>query len=168
MRSHSSLIGVVVLWFVVIPHGATAQEALEPWIPEILAPQFFAVLVEDVDVSVAWYRHALGLQELDDSEAEDGSWRIVNLHSEQLLVEIIRDARASEVERARGLFKVGFRVENVEQVADRVERATGERPRVVDFDAHGVRILQLRDPDGNRIQLTSPLEDRPQEQRSNR
>ena len=42
-------------------------------------------------------------------------------------------------------------------VAERVEKATGERPRVVDFEPLAQRILQLRDPEGNVIQLFSPL-----------
>ena len=74
-------------------------------------------------------------------------------------VEIIRDDRAQEVDRARGFRKVGFQVPDVEAVADRVERATGDRPRVIDFARFGVRIVQLRDPDGSIIQLSSPLED---------
>ena len=95
---------------------------------------------------------------MDDSQADDGAWRIVNLSNEHLFVEIIRDDRAADVDRAQGFFKVGFRVPDVEVVGDRVERATGERPRVIDVARHGVRILQLRDPDGNIIQLSSKLD----------
>ena len=104
-----------------------------------------------------WYGQAFALQSLGGSEAEDGSWRIENLGNRQLHVEIIRDPRAQGVPRALGFRKVGFRVEDVETVADRVEQATGERPRVVEFEQLDVRILQLKDPEGNTIQLTSPL-----------
>ena len=89
------------------------------------------------------------------------AWRwqkIENLRNEQLFVELIRDDRAQEVDRALGFRKVGFYVPDVEVVANRAERATGERPRVVEFEEFGQRILQIRDPDGNIIQLVTQLE----------
>ncbi len=138
--------------------GAIAQDSTDVWVREIGAPQYFAVLVEDVDKSVEWYRSVFGLHKLSGSKADDGSWQIENLKNDRLFVEIIRDDRAVDVERPRGFRKVGFEVRDVEAVADRVARATGERPRVLDYDQHGVRILQIRDPDGNIIQLSSPLE----------
>ena len=138
--------------------GAGAQESSDVWVEGIEGPQYFAVLVEDVRESAEWYSKALGLEEVDGAEADDGSWRIVNLRNEELLVEIIRDDRATSVARARGFFKIGFQVADVSRVADRVARATGERPRVLEIPPHGIRIIQLRDPDGNVIQLSSPLE----------
>ena len=140
------------------PRAVPAQAPPEPWVTDIGAPQYFAVFVEDVDRSVAWYRTVFGLDELGGSVAEDGSWRIENLGNEQLLVELIRDDRAQAVDRAYGFRKVGFQVPDVEAVADRVARATGERPRVLDFPRFGLRIIQIRDPDGNIIQLSSSLE----------
>jgi len=79
------------------------------------------------------------------------------LINEDLSVQIIRDSRSESVDRARGFFKFGFRVPDVDAIASRVETATGERPSIVDFSKHGIRILQLRDPEGNVIQLTSLL-----------
>ncbi len=136
-----------------------ADEPSEAWVSAIQSPQYFAVSVEDVDRAVEWYETALGLVKLDDQEADDGRWRIVNMKNEQLFVEIIRDRRDASVDRARGFRKVGFRVPDVEPVADRIEQATGERPRIVEFARHGIYILQLKDPEGNTIQLTSAMED---------
>lgn len=140
--------------------AASAQTPPEPWVTEIGAPQYFAVFVEDLERSVAWYRTVFGLEQLGGSMAEDGSWRIENLGSERLLVELIRDSRAREVDRPRGFRKVGFQVPDVETVADRVARATGERPRILDFPRFGLRIIQIRDPDGNIVQLSSSLRSR--------
>jgi predicted enzyme related to lactoylglutathione lyase len=81
----------------------------------------------------------------------------LNLSNDALFVEIIRDDRAREVDRPRGFFKVGFRVPDVDVVADRVERATGARPEPLNFSRYRVRILQLRDPEGNILQLSSKL-----------
>lgn len=137
---------------------AYAQDPSKPWIEEVAAPQYFAVLAEDVDRSVAWYRTAFGLPPVvEKSEAEDGSWRIANLRDERLFVEIIRDDRAGEVDRALGFFKVGFFVPDARVVAARIGEATGESPRVIEFERFGVRTIQIHDPDGNTIQLFSPL-----------
>ena len=150
---------IVILLVVVAAQGTAAQESPRVWAPVIGAPQYFAVLVADADRSAQWYRKALGLRELDRSTAADGSWQIVNLTSDHLFVEIIRDNRATQVVRARGFFKVGFHVPDVAVVADLVGRETGERPRVLDFARHGVRIVQIRDPDGNTLQLFSRLKE---------
>jgi predicted enzyme related to lactoylglutathione lyase len=107
---------------------------------------------------MAWYRTVFGLRELGGSKADNGSWRIENLGNERLLIEIIRDDRAQKVDRALGFRKIGFHVPDVEIIAARAERATGERPRIVDFKELGQRILQIRDPDGNVVQLFSRLE----------
>jgi catechol 2,3-dioxygenase-like lactoylglutathione lyase family enzyme len=144
--------------FVVAAQGITTpQEPTRPWVPVSEAPQYFAVRVADADKSAEWYSRAFGLRELDRSAAADGSSQIVNLISTHLFVEVIRDNSASLVPKARGLAKVGFYVPDVEVVADVVGRETGERPRVIDFARHGVRIVQIRDPDGNIIQLFSRL-----------
>ena len=129
----------------------------ETWVSKIKSPQYFAVSVEDVDRSVDWYSKTFGLRELGGSRADDDRWRIANLANDELFVEIIRDNRDAVVERARGFAKVGFRVPDVEDVADRVEAALGERPSVHDFPEHGIRLIQIRDPDGNVIQLSSAL-----------
>lgn len=136
----------------------TLAEVEYPFVDELPAPGFFALLVEDLERSAAWYSRAFALVPGRRSRADDGSWEILNLSRPGLAVEIIRDDRAAAAGRALGFFKVGFAVPDVDRVAARVESATGERPRVVESADFGLRILQLRDPEGNRIQLTSPLE----------
>jgi catechol 2,3-dioxygenase-like lactoylglutathione lyase family enzyme len=86
-------------------------------------PQYFAVRVTDVDEAVEWYRTVFGLEGIGGSEAEDGRWRIENLRNDALFVEIVRDDRAQEAERASGFGKVGFFVPDLEMVADRAEQA---------------------------------------------
>jgi len=62
--------------------------------------------------------------------------------------------------RTGTLAEVGFRVPDADSVAAAVGRATGTRPRVLEFPPHGVRLVQIRDPNGNILQLTSPLKGR--------
>jgi len=149
--------GAVVALLLVAGGGAAAQQPAEAWVQAIEPPQYFAVYVEDVDRAVGWYGAVFGLAALGGSAADDGAWRIENLGNKRLLVELIYDRRAARVDRAFGFRKVGFFVPDLDAVADRVERATGERPRIVEFEPLGQRILQLRDPEGNVIQLLAPL-----------
>ena len=158
MNRARDLVLLSVLLLLIHNSLLVAQDAPAAWTEAIGAPQYFAVLVSDVSRSAEWYRTAFGLAEIGGSEAEDRSWRIVNLRNEQLFVEIIRDDRARDVERATGFFKVGFQVPDVRTVAERVAQATGERPRVLEFASYGLRVIQLRDPDGNVLQLASPLD----------
>ncbi len=148
---------MIIILTLLISIQPLAQDTTEAVVDEIRSPQYVAVLVEDVARSVGWYGRVFGLHEVGGSQAEDGSWQIANLRNDDLFVEIIRDDRAEAVERSRGFFKVGFGVPNIEAVADRIAGATGERPRVLDFEKFGIRIIQIRDPDGNIVQLSSPL-----------
>jgi len=152
---------VATLWLLgtlPVPGAGSAPEHAEPWTRNIGLPYYVAVSVADVDRAAAWYRSAFGLETLDDTKADDGSWRIVNLANARLFVEIIHDRADRPVERARGIAKVGFGVDDVAAVADRVAKATGTRPRIHEDARHGLRFLQVRDPDGNILQLASRLE----------
>jgi len=131
---------LLVVVAVLAPRAVPAQAPPEPWVTEIGAPQYFAVFVEEVDRSVAWYRTVFGLDELGGSVAEDGSWRIENLGNEQLLVELIRDDRAQAVDRPYGFRKVGFQVPDV--------RGGGGSGSEGDWRASTrTRFSTLRDPD---------------------
>ncbi len=135
-----------------------AQDSTVVRASEFGSPQYLAVMVENVTTSAQWYGSVFGLREVGGSNAADGSWEIENLRNDHLAVEIIRDDRAKKVDRALGFRKVGFRVPNVETIADRVMALTKTRPRIIDVERFGIRLIQLRDPDGNIIQLESPLE----------
>lgn len=136
----------------------SAQDATsKAWVTSPMAPQYFAVSVEDIDRSVAWYKAVFGLKQLDDLKDPKGVWRIVNLASDSLFVELIWDSRRKGYSNGRGFFKVGFSVTDVGEIADKVGAASGEKPRVIDDERHKIRIVQLRDPDGNILQFASPL-----------
>ena len=135
----------------------TLPAVAESPVEKVGSPQYVALSVEDVDRSIDWYVATLGLSKLDDTTDDGGRWRIANLTGKGLWIEIIWDKRDSPAERARGIAKFGFGVPDVHAVADRIEASGAERPRVVSFKKHNVDILQLKDPDGNIVQLTSKI-----------
>ena len=136
---------------------AIAQDTSPAWVPTSDGVFYFAVQVTDVDRAVAWYTMVFGLTEQGGASADDDRWEIMNLRNDYLLVEIIRDSRAQPAERAHGFFKVGFQVPDLDAVADRAAQAQGERPRIIDFEQTGIRLLQLSDPEGNTLQLFASL-----------
>lgn len=135
---------------------ACAQEA-QPWVDSAAGPQYFAVRVDSLEQAIEWYSNVFGLEMAASAAADDGRWQITNLTNRFLQVELIRLSDSVRAERPLGLAKVGFHVDDVRAVAARVESATGVQPNVVDFLDLNQRILQLRDPEGNVIQLMSPL-----------
>ncbi len=149
---------VIPLLLVVLASPVAAADEAKPAIePAAEGRQFFAVRVADVDAAIDWYTQLFGLELLNDTTADTGAWRIANLANQRLFVEVIRDDRAAEAARPLGIAKVGFDVADVEAIAALVMELTGDEPRVVDDTRHGQRLLQLRDPEGNVIQLSSPL-----------
>ena len=148
----------IPLLFVILSPFAVAADEAQPAIePASEGRHFFAVRVADVDSAIDWYTQLFGLELLNDTTADTGAWRIANLANQKLFVEVIRDDRAAEAARPLGIAKVGFDVADVEAVAALVLDLTGDELRVVDDTRHGQRLLQLRDPEGNVIQLSSPL-----------
>jgi catechol 2,3-dioxygenase-like lactoylglutathione lyase family enzyme len=141
---------------VAVAGQAVATSGASP-VTDVLSPQYFAVLVADADSSVAWYRRVFGLREVDRSQAPDGAWQIINVAGPSLFIEIIRDSREPATVRGRGIAKVGFAVPDVRAAAAAIGRLTGVTPRVLEFPQHGLRLIQVRDPDGNIIQLSSML-----------
>ncbi len=148
---------ILPLLLLLVPPVATSDTLVQ----QPAAPFYFAVDVGDIDLVRPWYEQTFGVTLIDDSIADDGRWRIANLGNDQFAIELIFDRRSTEPAdgvRVRGFAKLGVSVPDVELVADRVEAAGGERPRVLDFEEHGIRLVQLKDPEGNTIQLHSPLE----------
>ncbi|PCI60864.1 MAG: hypothetical protein COB37_09115 [Kordiimonadales bacterium] len=150
--------GLLCISLMASSNMVSAADETEAWIPKHVGKLFFAVAASDFDKSVNWYKTAFGLKELDRSRASDDRWQMANLSGPGLFVEVIRDARNVKVERAQTFLKVGYYIDDIEGVANRIEAATGTRPRILTMKSHGIKLLQIRDPDGNIIQLHSDLD----------
>jgi catechol 2,3-dioxygenase-like lactoylglutathione lyase family enzyme len=137
--------------------GLTAAHAITP-----AAPQFIALSVPDAPKSAAWYREAFGLRVLDEIRPADGAAHIFILSSETLLMEILQLRTANSPgtdairnpERTHGIFKVGFHVPDLDAAVRTLRDMNAVFDTgIIDDEAHGLRFVLLRDPDGNYVQL---------------
>ncbi|NND71879.1 MAG: VOC family protein [Rhodothermales bacterium] len=118
--------------------------------------QYIAVRVSDLAMSTHWYSTVFGATVIDETTAEDSTWSIINMSSDHVWIELIRDRRSSPpARRSLGFFKIGQMVPSVEMIATRYANAFGEKPHIIDDVRHGLQILQLRDPDDNILQFMS-------------
>ena len=150
---------------------ATLSVSLYSQNPEIqkdttaLVPEFFfAIIVSDIEVSMDWYERTLGFEEINFRALDERGFKQANLHNGRVNLELIELVAAVNPARAipdfndrtklLGLFKVGYTIDDFDQFLEDLA--------VVDSDALGAvvldplrdrRMLILKDPDGNRVQI---------------
>ncbi|MEO1051220.1 MAG: VOC family protein [Bacteroidota bacterium] len=127
-------------------------------------PHFSAIIVNDMSISVTWYKEILGLEVLDSVSSEERGFKITNLKRGDLLIELIelksaisrQDFLEGKGSKARltGLFKFGLSVNDfdvwVGHFNDQQVQFQGE---VVRSHLTDKRMVIILDPDGNRIQV---------------
>lgn len=137
--------------------NAWAQEA---WVQDVSERHYFAVMVEDFDAVAEWYQQVFDMEYVWGLEGDEAGRRTANYLNDFIHVELVHLPDYSRNERPFGLFKVGAYVPDVEVIADRIGRSTGERPRVVEFETMNQKLVQIRDPEGTLIQFMSPLKEK--------
>ena len=123
------------------------------------SPCLRRVRAQEEDGINAGYAALLNLEKLDDTSDPKGVWRIANLVSKDVWIEVIHDRRNKPMQGAQGIVKAGFSVHDVDEIVEHATRLGLTKPRVVDSKLHHLRIVQLTDPDGNILQFTSPLDE---------
>lgn len=123
-----------------------------------ISGSYFAVIVRDVDVSTGWYRSVLGL-EPGTRLTEPGRYDIVNLQGPGLHVELLElaDAASRPAGFVHGPFKVGMLVDDLEGFVDGLP-ASLPRPQIIEDAQNGLALIQLRDPDGNVVQVMQRID----------
>lgn len=127
-------------------------------------PYFMAIIVSDIDTSIAWYKDHLGFALLNRTDLPDLGFRQANLESGKTLLELIElnSARtAAELladhprgTRVGGFFKFGFSVADFDGWLSYLKKSNVSfRGDVVKDPNTGKRMIILLDPDGNRIQF---------------
>ncbi len=121
------------------------------------------ITVDDFDAAVAFYRDALGLEELDAWQAEPGG-HIVILRAGAATLELVDEAQAAAIDavevgrRVAGPVRVAFEVDDSGASAARLEQAGGEvlgGPVETPWKDVNVRV---RAPDGMQLTLFSSLD----------
>jgi lactoylglutathione lyase len=113
--------------------------------------------VDDFDAAVAFYRDALGLDELGPWEAEDG--RIVILEAGRATIELVDEGQAAAIDaievgrRVSGPVRLALEVDDSDGAAEALTKAGGEllgSPVETPWRDRNVRV---RAPDGMQLTL---------------
>ena len=127
-------------------------------------PYFSALIVDDIDVSIDWYSKYLGLKLLNKNEFGDSGFKQANLKRGNILIELIELSNAIYPEtvipdytnktRLLGYFKIGFLISEFDEWMLHLTKLKVDfHGSVVVNDLTGRRMVIIKDPDGNRIQI---------------
>ena len=150
----------LILFIALISFLGYAQEETLPD-PE---PYFIAIIVENLDNSLNWYASALGFEVLNKNESTQINFKQANLKRGSILIELIELGSAVSPQatipnynnktRLTGFFKTGFLIPEFDKWVSRLEALEVEFHGKVVIDAiSGKKMVIIKDPDGNRIQL---------------
>lgn len=129
----------------------------------VYEPYFPAIVVNDLGISVAWYKSLFGLKVKTESADITSGYKVAILESENMMIELM-ELRGSlpreqllagkpEGTQIQGLFKIGFKVPNVDACLKRLSQLHIEVPQVWEDKTSKKRNFLIKDPDGNLIQF---------------
>ena len=132
--------------------------------PPKLEPYFTAVIVEDIETSISWYSKALGFKIINQREISKMGFKQANLKCGDTAIELIELDKAispkdiipnyNSKTRIQGLFKVGFWVSDFDLWLEHLTtQKVNFHGRSVKDPESGKRMIIIKDPDGNKIQL---------------
>jgi methylmalonyl-CoA/ethylmalonyl-CoA epimerase len=121
-----------------------------------------ALTVQDFDQAVAFYRDALGLEQIADWSSETG--RVVVLEAGRATLELFDQAQAESVDaieagrRVSGTIRFAVRVADSAGLAERLAAAGAERVAPPVVTPWGDRNARVQAPDGMQLTLFTPGE----------
>ncbi len=113
--------------------------------------------VPDFDEAVAFYRDALGLEQLADWSGEDG--RVILLDGGRATIELFDERQAESVDRIEagrrvsGPVRLAFEVTNLDATTERLVAAGAEAVAPPVVPPWGGRNARVRTPDGMQLTL---------------
>jgi catechol 2,3-dioxygenase-like lactoylglutathione lyase family enzyme len=116
-----------------------------------------ALTVPDFDKALAFYREALGLEQIADWSSADG--RVVALTAGRATLELFDEAQAETVDRIEaghrvsGTVRLAFEVTDSEATASRLVAAGAEAVAPPVLTPWGDRNARVRAPDGMQLTL---------------
>jgi methylmalonyl-CoA/ethylmalonyl-CoA epimerase len=138
------------------PHGGRGTVAPVGEVRELRV----TLTVEDFDRGVAFYRDALGLEQLADWSSENG--RVVVLGGGRATLELFDEAQARYVDeleagaRVSGAVRLAFEVADSEATAVRLVEAGAEQVAPAVTTPWEDRNVRVRSPDGLQLTLFTP------------
>jgi catechol 2,3-dioxygenase-like lactoylglutathione lyase family enzyme len=118
-----------------------------------------ALTVPDFDAAVAFYRDALGLEQVADWSGEDG--RVILLSAGKASIELFDDAQAAKADgieagrRVSGPVRLAFEVADSDAVAQRLVAAGAHAVAPPVDTPWGDRNARVQAPDGMQLTLFS-------------
>lgn len=132
-------------------------------LPELM-PYFSAIIVSDIDTSVNWYVEKLGFEILDQVNLEERGLKQSNLKRHNALLELIQInntvfskeilSQKPKGTQVGGYFKFGFMVSNFDMwIIHLSDKGVDTLGKIVQDPITNKKMIVIKDPDGNRIQL---------------
>lgn len=129
-----------------------------------LEAYFSALIVNDIENSISWYSNTLGFNVLNKIESEDSQFKQANLKRGAILIELIeinsavspKDVIPNYDSKTRlvGIFKTGFLVSDFDRWMKHLTQLEVDfHGNVVINSESGKKMVIIKDPDGNRIQI---------------
>jgi methylmalonyl-CoA/ethylmalonyl-CoA epimerase len=121
-----------------------------------------ALTVENFDQALAFYRDALGLEQIADWSSATG--RVVVLEAGRATLELFDNAQAESVDaieagrRVSGTVRFALQVADSAEVAERLVEAGAERVAEPVIAPWGDRNARVKAPDGMQLTLFTPGE----------
>ena len=117
-----------------------------------------SLTVKDLQKSLAWYLDVVGFT-IERKIERDGTLRAVTLKAGDVQLSINQDDGAKGWDRVKG---EGFSLrittdQSVDEIANRIKELGGTLDSEPADMPWGARIFRLRDPDGFKLTITSPL-----------
>ena len=125
---------------------------------------FSAIIVNDIDTSIIWYSNNFGFKVLNKIASKERGFKQANLKCGNILIELIelksslspKNLLKNHPKKTKidGFFKFGFLVSEFDNWVKFLKQSKVEfYGTVVIDDQSGKKMVLVKDPDGNRIQL---------------
>ena len=122
-----------------------------------IRPYFVSIIVADFEKSIKWYEDVFALQTLNKVINDERGFKQANLGNSEFLLELIYlQTATSRSQQVTGFFKFGIRVNKFDDWIKRLRDLKVEfNGDIVEDPVSGKKMVVIKDPDGNRIQLFS-------------
>src|SRR5215470_1378033 len=162
MRTFAVPFCLLTVGFSIAASRSNAQSHSEPPSPiRAKCPMNFGITVADAEKTAQWYEATLGLVRKKTATFPKG--KVIILGSPDLEVEIIQHESSVDVRKQlnisedylkRGIFKIGFYVDDLDAAVTRLKERKAHFYMEKGFDEElGLRFTIITDVDGNTIQL---------------